>query len=86
MWKLTPSINIIDLVINGLGESFTIKNLTAGQKVIISGESCTVIQGATNKFLDYDGWDFPKLQPGANTITFSKSSCDITVKYKPRFI
>ena len=84
--EITPSINIIDLVVTGVGESFTIKNLTAGQKVIVNGEDGTVLQGSTNKFLDYDGWDFPKLKPGSNRNNYSKSSCDITIKYKPRFI
>lgn len=84
--EITPSINIIDLVVTGLGESFTIKNLMAGQKVIINGEDCAVLQNGVNKFLDYDGWDFPRLKPGSNTITFSKNSCDVTIKYKPRFI
>jgi phage-related protein len=85
--EVTPSINIIDLTITGLGESFTIKNLTAGQKVIINGEDCTVIQNGVNKFGDFDGWEFPKLNPGANTITFSKNSCDVNIKikYKPRW-
>lgn len=84
--EITPSVNIIDLAVTGLGENFTIKNLTAGQKVIINGEDGTVLQNGVNKFLDYDGWDFPRLKTGANTITFSKGSCDITIKYKPRFI
>lgn len=84
--EITPSINLIDIVITGLGESFTIKNLTAGQKVIISGEDGTVFQGGVNKFTDWDGWEFPKLSPGSNTITFSRSNCDITIKYNPRYI
>ncbi|WP_238886412.1 phage tail domain-containing protein [Clostridium sp. YIM B02551] len=84
--EITPSISLVDLVVTGLGETFTIKNLTTGQKVIISGEDCTVLQNGVNKFGDYDSWDFPKLQPGSNTITFSKSSCDISIKYKPRWI
>lgn len=84
--EITPSINLVDLTITGFGESFTIKNLTAGQKVVINGEDGTVLQGSANKFADWDGWEFPKLSPGANTMTFSKSSCDITIKYKPRWI
>ncbi|WP_238884533.1 phage tail domain-containing protein [Clostridium sp. YIM B02551] len=84
--EITPSVSLVDLVVTGLGDSFTIKNLTAGQKVIISGEDGTVLQNGANKFGDYDCWDFPKLQPGANTITLSKNSCDVNIKYKPRWI
>lgn len=84
--EITPSVNLIDIVVTGLGDSFTIKNLTAGQKVIISGEDGTVLQSGVNKFADWEGWEFPKLIPGANTITFSQVSCDITIKYKPKYI
>lgn len=84
--EITPSIALVDLVVTGLGETFTLKNLTAGQKIIVNGEDCTVLQGTTNRFSDYDSWDFPVLSPGANTITFSKSSCDVSIKYKPRWI
>lgn len=84
--EITPSINIIDIVVAGLGESFTVKNLIAGQKVIINGEDCTVLQNGVNKFEDFDGWEFPKLVPGANTITFSQVNCDINIKYKPRYL
>lgn len=84
--EITPSIDIIDIAINGLGEVFTIKNLKQGQKVIINGEACTVTQDGINKFIDTDLWEFPYLKAGANTLTFSKNNCDITIKYKPRWI
>lgn len=84
--EITPSATLVDLVVTGLGETFTLKNLAVGQKIIVNGEDCTVLQGSTNRFSDYDSWDFPVLYPGANTITFSKSSCDVSIKYKPRWI
>ncbi|SHH56140.1 phage distal tail protein [Clostridium intestinale] len=84
--EITPSIALVDLVVTGLGETFTLKNLAAGQKIIVNGEDCTVLQGSTNRFSDYDSWDFPVLSPGSNTITFSKSNCDVSIKYKPRWI
>lgn len=85
--EITPSVDIIDITITGLADDFiTIKNLKQGQKVIINGEDCTVLQNGVNKFGDTDFWEFPKLVPGANTITFSKNSCDINIKYKPRYL
>lgn len=84
--EITPSANLIDLVVTGLGEPFTINNLTAEQKIIINSEDGTVTQNGDNKFLDYDGWEFPRLVPGANLITFSQVNCDINIKYKPRWI
>lgn len=39
-----------------------------------------------NKYGDTDMWDFPRLNPGTNTITVNKNNCDIKIKYKPRYI
>ena len=84
--EITPSINLIDIVITGLGEEFKVKNLTAGKKIIINGEDGTVLENGMNKFKDYDGWEFPRLSPGSRTITFSQDSTDITIRYKPRWL
>lgn len=83
--EITPSTNIIDITVTGAGDPFTIKNLTASQKVIINGEDGTVTENGVNKFCDFDGWGFPKLSPGANTLNFSQVNCDISIKYKPRW-
>lgn len=85
--EILPSIDIIDLKIEGLSDDpITIRNLKQGQKVIINGEDGTVLENGANKFGDTDMWEFPRLKPGANTITLSKSSTDINIKYKPRWI
>lgn len=85
--EITPSIDLIDLTLTGLGEDpITIKNLKTNKKVIISGEDGTVTEEGVNKFNDSDLWDWPSLKPGTNTITVSKNSCNISIKYKPRYI
>lgn len=84
--EITPIIDMVDIIISGFGDSFTIKSLQANQKVIVDGESCLVTQAGANKFSDYDGWNFPVLQPGSNTITISNTNCIVNIKYKPRWI
>lgn len=85
--EVTPSIDLIDLTINGLNEdSITLKNLKANKKLIVNGEDGTVLQDEVNKYGDTDMWGFPKLKPGVNIITVNKDSVDINIKYKPRFI
>ncbi|MDM8310842.1 MAG: phage tail protein [Clostridium cadaveris] len=85
--EITPSISLVDLIITGLADdSITIKNLTAGKKIIINGEDGTVLENGINKFGDTDLWEWPRLKAGSNSITVSKNSCDITIKYKPRYI
>lgn len=85
--EITPSIALIDIVLTGLGKnSIKINNLTAGKKIILNGEDCTVTELGTNKFGDTNLWSFPSLKQGTNTITSSRNNVDITIKYKPRFI
>lgn len=84
--EITPSINLIDLTINGLGDEFILKNLTTGNTVIINSEEGTVLENGVNKFIDFEGWDFPVLNPGNNIITLSSENCIINLRYKPRWI
>lgn len=85
--EITPSIDIIDITIQGLDiNPIVVKNLKQGKKVIINGEEGIILQDGVNKFADTVMWDFPKLKPGTNTITFSKNSCDLSIKYKPRWV
>jgi len=85
--EVTPSIDLIDLTINGLDEeAIILKNLKANKKLIVNGEEGTVTVDGINKYGDTDMWGFPRLKPGANTITVSKNNVDITIKYKPRYI
>ncbi|EOU2112854.1 phage tail protein [Clostridium perfringens] len=85
--EVTPSVDLIDLVINGLAnDPITIKNLKQGKKIIIDGKEGTVTEEGKNKFSDTDLWEFPFLTPGPNTITLSKNSCDVVIKYEPRYL
>lgn len=85
--EITPSIDLIDLIISGLAnDSITIKNLKQGKKIIIDGKEGTVTEEGINKFSDTDLWEFPFLNPGVNNITLSKNSCNVTIKYEPRYI
>lgn len=92
--EITPTFDISSITLTGIarnpvtkaGEKVIIKNLKNGQKVILDGEAGTVTQGGQNKFADTEMWEFPSLVPGNNTITCSSNQCNITIKYKPRFI
>lgn len=85
--EITPSIGVVDLKINGLGDDpITIKNLEINKKIIINGDEGTVLQEGINKFNDIDMWEFPILYPGRRNITLSKNNCDVTIKYNPRYI
>lgn len=74
--------------VTGEAEDIIIKNLTAGKTVVIDGEACKVTENGMNKYGDTEMWEFPSFLPGSNTLTFQSSSvpCDVTIKYKPRYI
>lgn len=85
--EITPVIDMIDLKITGLSEDpLIVKNLKGTKTIIIDGINGTVTQDGINKFEDTDMWEFPFLVPGKNNILLSKDTCNITIKYNPRFI
>lgn len=93
--EIIPQVNVISsLTIKGAArnkitgelEDILIKNLTKGNKVVIDGENGTAIEGSSNKFTDTEFWEFPSLLPGGNEITFDNTQCNVTIKYRPRFI
>lgn len=85
--EITPSTDLIDLIISGLAnDQITIKNLHANKKIIIDGKEGTVTEEGINKFKDTDLWEFPFLNPGVNNITLSKNSCNVAIKYEPRYL
>lgn len=83
---VTVPIDTISITLTGFGDSITVKNLKANIPVSIDGEACTVMSNGLNKFIDTDMWEFPALQPGANTIGVSSTNCVINTSYKPRYI
>lgn len=85
--EITPVIDMIDLKITGLSEDpLIVKNLKGNKTIIIDGIEGTVTQDGINKFEDTDMWEFPFLIPGKNNISVSKDTCNITIKYNPRFL
>ena len=85
--EITPIIDMIDLTITGLSEyPLTVRNLKGNKTIIIDGIEGTVLQEGENKFADTDMWEFPFLVPGTNTISVNKDTCNITIKYNPRFL
>ena len=85
--EITPIIDMIDLTITGLSEDLIIvRNLKGNKTIIIDGIEGTVLQEGENKFTDTDMWEFPFLVPGTNTIKVNKDTCNITIKYNPRFL
>lgn len=92
--EITPVIGSASITVSGFCRDpdskndypVTIRNLVAGKKVVIDGESGLVTQDGTLKAGDTDFWEAPVLFPGVNTITCNNSNMTMTVKFKPRFM
>ena len=85
--EITPNINIANITIEGLADDpIIIKNLNVNKKIILDGELQKITVDGINKFSDTEMWDFPKLNPGIKLIKVNRNTCNIKIKYKPRFI
>ena len=92
--EITPVIGSASITVSGFCRDpdskndypVTIRNLVAGKKVVIDGESGLVTQDGTLKAGDTDFWEATVLFPGVNTITCNNSNMTMTVKFKPRFM
>lgn len=78
------------LLINHLTEdynSFLIKNLKAGDTVVIDGMNCTVTKNGQNIFGDTNIIIFPYLRPGKNEFEeMTGQDCTFVTEYYPTFI
>lgn len=83
--EITPNtIDLSDFIITGVSElPITIKTIRKGETVIINGLEGKVTVNNDNKYGDTDMWEFPRLTPGVNNITFSRDTCTIKVKWNP---
>lgn len=85
MVEIVPNVSLIDLTLEGLSDNpIILKNLKGGETIYIGNGKVTA--GGQSKMNDVDMWEFPKLKPGQNNISASKDTCNITIKYNPRFI
>ena len=64
-----PKVDFIKMEIKGLSqEAITVKNIKARDVLVIDAEQRRVLVNDLLAFDKYDAWEFPKLQPGQNTI------------------
>lgn len=83
--EIIPSLDLIDLTLEGLSEDpIILKNLKDGETIYIGNGKVTA--GGKSKINDVDMWEFPNLKPGQNTIKINKANCTINIKYKPRYV
>ena len=83
-----PKVDFIVFEIRGLSrEPIKVPNIRTGQTLIIDGENRTVKLDDKDILDKYEAWEFPKLQPGENTITVINGiQASISIEYNARYI
>ena len=64
---------------------FTVKNVTEGQKIIISGITGEMTADGESKAADMEIWELPHLLPGSNVVSLNLQA-DVTIKYEARYM
>ncbi len=85
---VTPTANLASLTLTFSGKednSVTVNNLKANQKFVIDGTACTVTLNGVNHFQNTNLIDFPRLDPGVNTLLLS-GSVPVSVSFYPSYL
>ena len=62
-------------------------NVKTKDVLVIDAENRTVSINDISAFDHYDGWEFPKLQPGKNTIKITNGAqASVAIEYNVRYI
>lgn len=85
---IIPKNDIMLLTIEGLSdEKIEVSRIRAGQILILDGINRKITLDNEDAFDIYNGWEFPKLQPGVNKITMTNADTSaISIEYQPRYI
>lgn len=87
--SFSPINDAMSVKITGLTEEeITITNIMRGDNVVIDGINKTVQVNGIDAYSKFDGWEFPRLQPGKNTIAISAADdmSLIELEFQPRYI
>lgn len=85
---IIPKNDIMLLTIEGLSEEpIQVDRIQHGQLLIIDGINREVTLDGENAFEKYQGWEFPKLQPGLNKVKITNAdTLALSIEYRPRYI
>ena len=83
-----PQIDFVVFTIEGVSEKpINVSHLNVNDVLVIDGENRTVTINDIPAFSQYDGWEFPKLQPGENEIkTVNGAHIQISIEYNVRYL
>ena len=85
---IIPKVDFVNLTITGLSETpITVSQIKTNDVLVIDGEARQVLVNDVDAFNHYDAWEFPKVQPGINTVSITNASqATIQIEYDTRYI
>ncbi len=85
---IIPMVDFVNLTIQGLSrEPIVVRNVLQDSTLVIDGENRTVTLDDQNYFSNYDGWEFPKVQPGSNQVIIPGGArAQVAIEYQMRYI
>lgn len=87
--SFTPINDVMSMTITGLSEEpIKMVKIQRGENVVIDGINKKIEINGANGFSRYDGWEFPKVQPGENIINMTSANqmSLIELEFQPRYI
>lgn len=85
---IVPRVSFPTMKIEGLSEDpIVLSQIAANDVVVIDGEQREFRVNGSLAWDKFDGWQFPHLEPGINTVKITNSNMmDIEVAYNARYI
>lgn len=83
---IVPTANITTYTITGLTTSpLVLKNLVSGRTYIVDGYTYRYLNNGANDITNFASFEFPTIKIGSNTVGFSATTANVSIKYYPKF-
>lgn len=85
---IIPQVDFVLFTMTGLSKKpITISHLKANDVLVIDGENREITINENSAFDRFDGWEFPKLQPGENRVQINNGTqIQISIEYNVRYL
>ena len=83
-----PQVDFMVFTIEGLSKKpINISQLKTNDVLVIDGENREITINERPAFDRFDGWEFPKLQPGINTVKIRNGAqVQLSIEYNARYL
>ena len=83
-----PQVDFVVFTIEGVSKKpISISQLKVNDVLVIDGESRIVTINDMPAFNQYNGWEFPKLQPGENNIRIANGAhIQLSIEFNERYL